>query len=585
VRSRRKSVGLLPLAVAAVLLAACLVAGIARAAGNPPNVDPATEFQKEPPGDEDVPDSPSASNAPRVVPGNAGVNLSRSANVTASWEGVNFVDERTADGGNQFSVEPPDQGLCVGEGYVLEAVNTAFAIYTTSGGRVGGVEALNPFFTGDHAIVRSTPPVYGKFLSDPKCYWDPGNKHFYFTVLEIDTDPATGAFGDSSHVLIAVSKGTTPSTNPDDWYHYTLNTTNDGSAPMYTGGPQTPSDDGCPCFGDQPLIGADTYGFFITTNEFSIAGPEFNGAQIYAFDKDALANGNLGKPQYVAGGRLEEGPSYSVQPATSPTTGSWDTNANGTEFFLSALDFDGTADNRIAIWSMTNTHSLTTDTPAAVLTHSVMPSEVYATPSPADQKKGKLALGAALGEPEGLLNSNDDRMNQVVYADGLLWSCLNSEVRTSNGASSQTNRVGIAYFIVKPTSEAPAAGTVQNQGYVSTKQDNVLFPSIGVNESGKGVMVFTVAGQNYFPSAAYVPIDASGVHDGAIYAMGGVPEDGFTCYPEYSPDPPHVCRWGDYSAAVGTPDGTVYIATEWNKQLTYPPYLGNWTTQVAAVRP
>ena len=37
--------------------------------------------------------------------------------------------------------------------------------------------------------------------------------------------------------------------------------------------------------GDQPLIGADRNGFFITTNEFSIEGPEFNGAQIYAFDK------------------------------------------------------------------------------------------------------------------------------------------------------------------------------------------------------------------------------------------------------------------------------------------------------------
>jgi hypothetical protein len=382
-----------------------------------------------------------------------------------------------------------------------------------------------------------------------------------------------------------VTKHSTPTTDPDDWYHYELNTTNDGAESLYDSGPQTPSDNGCPCFGDQPLIGADTYGFYITTNEFSIAGPEFNGAQIYALNKEALAKGSLGTPEYIPGGALEEGPSYSVQPATSPTTGSWDTNANGTEFFLSALDFDGTTDNRIAIWSLTNTQSLATDSPAAVLTHSVMPSEVYATPSPADQKHGPTPQADALGEPEGLLNSNDDRMNQVVYAGGLLWSGVNTEVRTANGASSQTNRVGIAYFIVKPTAEAPATGAVQNQGYVSVKQDNVLFPSIGVNASGKGVMTFTVAGQNYYPSAAYVPIDASGVKDGAIYGLGRVPEDGFTCYPEYSPDPPHVCRWGDYSAAVATPQGDVFVATEWTKELTYPAYLGNWSTQIADIAP
>jgi len=582
--SRISARTLLALVVGAVFVAA-LVGGIAKAAAGPPNVDPATEFSNAPEHDSDVPNSPSASTAPRIVPGADGVSLSKSSsNVLSSWEGVNFVNQRTADGGNQFSLEPPDQGLCVGNGYVVEPVNDAFAIYTTSGGGpIGGYEALNPFFKGDHAVVRSTPPVYGTFISDPKCYWDPENGHFYFTVLTLDRVPAGGAYTGQSHVLIAVSKGSTPTTTPSDWWHYDINTTNDGAEPLYSGGPTNADHSGCPCLGDQPLIGADKYGFYITTNEFSLFGPEFNGAQFYAMDKNALAAGDQPVIEYLPGGGLAEGPSYSVQPATSPTTGSWDTNANGTEYFLSALDFNGTTDNRIAIWSFTNTQSLQTAAPAAVLTHSVMPSEVYATPSPADQKNGHTALGAALGEPQGVLNSNDDRMNQVVYAGGLLWGGVNSEVRTSNGASSQTNRVGIAYFIVKPTTEAPATGAVQNQGYVSTKQDNVLFPSIGVNASGKGVMTFTVVGQNYYPSAAYVPITAAGVSDGAILSLGGAPEDGFTCYPEYTGA--NVCRWGDYSAAVATPAGDIFVATEWNKELTFPPYLGNWSTYVADIAP
>src|SRR5207249_4306871 len=42
------------------------------------------------------------------------------------FEGLNHYQQRYARGGNQFSVEPPDQGLCVGNGYVVEAVNDVF---------------------------------------------------------------------------------------------------------------------------------------------------------------------------------------------------------------------------------------------------------------------------------------------------------------------------------------------------------------------------------------------------------------------------------------------------------------------------
>src|ERR1700747_2710994 len=39
------------------------------------------------------------------------------------FEGLNLFQQRYARGGNQFTVEPPDQALCAGNGYVLEAAN------------------------------------------------------------------------------------------------------------------------------------------------------------------------------------------------------------------------------------------------------------------------------------------------------------------------------------------------------------------------------------------------------------------------------------------------------------------------------
>ena len=49
------------------------------------------------------------------------------------FEGLNLFQQRYARGGNQFSVEPPDQGLCVGNGYVVEAVNDVMNVFNSSG--------------------------------------------------------------------------------------------------------------------------------------------------------------------------------------------------------------------------------------------------------------------------------------------------------------------------------------------------------------------------------------------------------------------------------------------------------------------
>ena len=60
-----------------------------------------------------IPKTKSKSNAPRVVPGHASNVVSSNPGLTG-FAGLTLKDQRTADGGNQFSLEPPDQGLCVG---------------------------------------------------------------------------------------------------------------------------------------------------------------------------------------------------------------------------------------------------------------------------------------------------------------------------------------------------------------------------------------------------------------------------------------------------------------------------------------
>jgi hypothetical protein len=75
-------------------------------------------------------------------------------------------------------------------------------------------------------------------------------------------------------------------------------------------------------------------------------------------------------------------------------------------------------------------------------------------------------------------------------------------------------------------------------------------------------MTFTLVGGNYFPSAAYTPIDAvNGAGEVHIAGPGAGPQDGFTEYPAFGA--PVRPRWGDYSAAVADTDGSIWLAVEY----------------------
>jgi hypothetical protein len=514
------------------------------------------------------------------------------------FAGLSHFDQRFAGTGNyantQFSLEPPDQGLCAGNGFVVETVNNAIAVYTPSGKRVGGPKALSQFFNLAPEVIRPTGP-YGPVLTDPRCYFDTATRRWFVTELEIETVPTTGAFASRSHVLVAVSLSADPTSG---WYVFSFETTSG-----------TGSDLGhahCPCFGDQPLLGADANGIYISTNEFPIAGAGFNGAQIYALSKAALTSGvaptvvhfNVGgtvptPPPDLANG----GVWYTVQPATSPRLrAGWEEGeSQGVEYFLSALQFGPAPfDNRIAVWALSNTGSLNTVSPRLKLLHTVISSESYGMSNDfaAVQKPGPTPLRDALGDTDPLerLNANDDRMNQVVFADGHLWSGVNTNVMVGG-----MTRQGIAWFAVTPSLDDGAlSARMHRQGYAAANNVDVFFPSIGVTEDGNAAMGFSLSGPGYWPSAAYTKV-GDGAADIHVVGAGRGPEDGFTGYAAYGGN--GVARWGDYSAAVADERGNIWLAAEYIGQTcTLAQFLGdttcggtrsmlaNWGTFITRVR-
>src|SRR5919204_2323665 len=173
---------------------------------------------------------------------NSGKKAKSNPTFNFGFEGLNFYQQRYARGGNQFSVEPPDQGMCAGNGYVVEAVNDVLNVFSQATGasvlpdntatnivsgfprNVNHAVDLNSFYGYAPAINRSTG-VRGQFVTDPTCIYDAATQRFFLVVLTLETLP-NGAFTLVNHLDLAVSQTSNPT---GLWNIYRIDVTNDGT--------------------------------------------------------------------------------------------------------------------------------------------------------------------------------------------------------------------------------------------------------------------------------------------------------------------------------------------------------------------
>lgn len=534
--------------------------------------------------------------------------------------GLNHRNQRLANGGNQFSVEPPDQGLCVGNGYVVEAVNSVLQVFDTNGIAQSGAQDLNTFFGYADAINRTTGE-YGADVIDPICHYDPDNQRFVVAMTTLHRVGTTSAVNGQNTIDVAVSNTISPL---GTWTVYHIPAQNDGN----DGTPDhhctldgvTPG----PCFQDYPHIGGDANGVYITTNEYSLFGPEYNGSQIWALPKSQLAAHPAAiSVTLVENLVVDNTQGFTVWPATSQA-GQYATDRNGTEYLLSTIaDVCPNAyctAKRIGLWALTNTASLNSVAPALALTSRTINSHAYVDPPKANQKPGDFPLGECLNdntlfgapigcwalffagpptwqpEVESTPDGSDTRMQQTWYVNGVIWSAAETGVMVGGQL-----KAGITWFAVSPkiNGAGKVEGQVKQQGYLTLANNNLTYPAIAMGTNGRGVIAFTVLGGDYYPSAGYALIDAGGnvgpIH---IAAAGLGPADGFTSYKAFVGDPPRT-RWGDYGAAL-TDGASIWIGSEYIAQTcTLDQYLtgaigscggtrtslGNWATRLTKLTP
>lgn len=539
------------------------------------------------------------------------------------FDGLNHFTDRML---TSASIEPPEQGFCVGDGMVLESVTAVIAVYDTGGHTVKAPETLNTFY--GYPPPRGATGAFGPQLTDPMCYFDPATQRWFESVLTDEIVP-TGAFAGRptgvNHVDIAVSQTSDPT---GAWTFHQLLAGNDCAA-----GPNLPwIVSQTACLGDFPRIGSDKHGFYVTTNDYGFFGGGFRSASIYAFSKQALESNaaTASSVRFDTAGMVRgDQAGFTVWPAESPTadsfrSGDLDTARGGTEFFLSSNAADevnpthSRTSSDLVVWALSNTESLDEATPDLQLTNDVLSIDPYSFPPRAQQKAGSVPLASCLndttlpvgpgmagcwrvlhlpGEPshswtEGQsIDTGDTRMQQVVFAGGMLYGALGTAM-TGDGSS----QAGVAWFAVRPhvTAGGGVHAQLVNQGHVAKAGAALLDPAIAVDQDGVGAIALSLMGPNDYPSAAYAPFDVKdGAGDVRIAAAGAGPDDGYTNYSAAFMSPPRT-RWGDYGSAVVV-GSRVWMASEYIGQtctfaqwLAAPPFTcgmtragaANWSTRI-----
>jgi hypothetical protein len=575
--------------------------------------------------------------------------ISLSSGGAKGVKGLDAVDSGTLSTNPNGDIEPADQGLCAGNGYVVEDNNVGeVLIFNTRLNRISSVIPLD-------TLMGLTTRGWSSG-GDIMCNYDYSNGgHFIFTEFvsaspEASGGPFSGCFAGVANTCfegIAVTKGSNPF-GPYNVYFLNAN--------------YNPAEPGAPFLLNdftKTAVTRDAYELFY--DEFplvtpGIGGGGFNGAQEFAIDKNALERGlpvslpngranpffnvaieNMGLLATPDGTCASDNRFhragvtcwFSVIPAMPPDPAQFDNSHGGSGFMLDNLDYYGQGDTRIAVFDWTGLSALNSFGCAVCgLLHfgGQLFSGVnfyFGEGAGAPQKTGPIPLGDECGAaglstvascPEGPIATNGDNFTQASQAQGQLWGAISTETSQSfAGEPAPEVHQGAAFWVIgTKTFDKSGVFTLTSQGYVSPAHEDLAFPDIAAPDHGAAALFFTLTGNGgpagadnggFFPSTAFGRLSA-GAHDLQssrvnVADLGQSPEDGFG---EYLGFPgPIGPRWGDYSAGVYDPlSNKIFFSTNYIQfpncappEFTLTPAtcggtrdaFANWGTSVNSVTP
>lgn len=425
--------------------------------------------------------------------------------------------EATLDNGTAI---PPDTHGGVDANYCITAINTGIHIQTRAGANVSSV-SLNSFYT-------SVESHGGTF--DPRVHYDPYSNRW----IIICVAGANNA-GDTTCILIAVSKTSDPT----------------GAYWMY----RVVAYSAATYWLDYPVVGFNGKWICVTGNLFQNSpGTGYNGAKVFLFDKASVYSG-AGAP-YTA---FTQSGSFTISPALT---------YDATEPNLFAVEVYNGGAGMMALWKITGAVGSESMGAGPI----ALPTSSSAWQSSSNQYTG--TSGADFAPQAGTANkiqTNDDRVTQLVLSNGHLWFA--HAVFLPYSSSVNATRSSVDWWELDTTGTPMQLGRIDD----ATNTNFYAFPTMAVNSTDDALIGFSTFSSSTYASSAYalrMHTDATdSVRPQQVYRHGQA-----SYYKTFSGT---KNRWGDYSGTVMDPTN---LTDFWTIQEAAASPSNTWDTWWANVK-
>jgi uncharacterized repeat protein (TIGR01451 family) len=384
---------------------------------------------------------------------------------------------------------PPDTHGAAGPEHLMTTLNTQVRIQRRDGSVLS---------TMSLASFWSPLPDPNPVAFDPKVLYDPYGQRWIFTAC------ADGRSG-SSALLIAVSQTSDPT----------------GAWNMY----RVDADLANQVWADFPSIGFNKSWIVVTTNMYNVSGDAYNRAHVYIFDKADLYGGGAGAHSRVA----------------------LTTDAHGWPYGTTqvpAITYDPDLETLYLLqkWNETvgelRLYSISGSAGAPLFNDpEIYPSSGQAwSPGFADRRDFAPQFGSLQK-----IQVNDDRLQNVVYRNGSLWTA-----HTVLLPASAPTRSSIQWWQI-----SPATGAIEQRGLIDGQSSGSFyaFPSIGVNQYSDVLVGYSRFSATAYASA-YYSFRAATDTPNTMRADAPLKQGEASYYKTFSGT---RNRWGDYSATMVDP--------------------------------
>jgi hypothetical protein len=544
-----------------------------------------------------------------------------------SVKGMKATDSTANTTNPNNNVEPPDQGLCAGNGSVVEANNIGqILIFNNALKRTSAVISLD-------RVMGLTKKGWSSG-GDPSCIFEPSNGgHWFFTqIVSASPESAGGAFtGCFSGVANTCLEGiaVTAGNNPFGPYHV-----------YFSHADYNPAEPGYPSLlNDFAKISVTRDAFLMFYDEFPLlpgtlpgfGGGIFNGAQEFAFNKSALERGlptrmngrpnpavtvarvNMGLIRTPDGTCARDNILHmggitcwvAVIPA-QPVANRFDNAHGGTGFMIGTLDFYGfvplatSGDNRIAAWAWTGLKALNSRGCATCNARISFQGQLFSGvnryydpeeanfggifaaqrtgPTPLADNCGAAGLSPFATCPESGLATNGDNLTQASQAQNQIWTATSTQIAQTYTRANAEVHMGTVYWVIGTRQfDKSRQFTLTSQGYVSPRHQDTTMPAMAASPTsgGRAILFFTLSGNGgptgadhggFFPSTAFGRVTAtSGNLLNSRINIAAMGRSPQDGFSQYQGFPgPIRPRWGDYSWGMFVPGtGRVYFANEY----------------------